>query len=209
MGDYGNIGINAGYARFETRDYGKVGLEGSLKGDFANDNIGYKLSGSAAGLIGSGHGVNAGAYAGVEFGKQNCTQFNLGVMADYTKAFGDSGYEVANISGNTVTYSTEIDPNQSLKAGLELGFSRNLCCDENRKLSVSLMGGADFYNEAKLNADKGQIEYSKMNKIKPFIGTRAEYAKTVNDKGHQLYFNGKCFLSDGSTYGEAGIGFRF
>ena len=205
MGDYGNIGINAGYARFCAKDFGKVGLDGTLKGDFQNQNIGYKLSANASGLIGNGHGVNAGGYAGVEFGKLNCTQYNLGVMTDYTKAFGKEKLETLGDG----SFIGDINPNQSLKAGLELGFSRNICCDDDRRISVSLMGGEDIYNEAKLNLDNQNIEYSKLNKVKPFLGTRAEYAKKVNDKGQELYFNGKCFLSDGSTYGEAGIGFRF
>lgn len=209
MGDYGNVGINAGYARFGARDFGKLGLEGTLKGDFDNPDIGYKLSGNAAGLMGNGHGVNAGAYAGVEFGKLNCTQYNLGLMADYTNAFGKSKLDVQCESDDTITYSADIDPKQSLKAGLELGFSRNICCDEDRRFSLSLMGGADIHSSAKLNLENNTIEHSKLNKVDPFIGTRAEYAKKVNDKGQELYFSGKCFLSEGSSYGEAGIGFRF
>ena len=52
MGDYGNVGINAGYARLNARDYGKIGLEGSLKKELdKNPNIGYTLGGNASALI--------------------------------------------------------------------------------------------------------------------------------------------------------------
>ncbi len=209
MGDYGNVGINAGYARFGVNDYGKVGIDGTIKGDFSNINNGYKLSGNASALIGNGHGVNAGAYAGVEFGKLNCTQFNLGVMADYTQAFKDPKLKIASQPNEQISYSTDLDPKKSLKTGLELGFSRNICCDDDRRFSLSLMGGADIHSQARINTEKNTIENTKLNKVDPFIGTRAEYAKKVNDKGQELYFSGKCFLSDGSSYGEAGIGFRF
>lgn len=209
MGDYGNVGINAGYARFGNTGYGKAGLEGTVKGDFHNPNNGYKLSGNASALIGNGHGVNAGAYAGVEFGKLNCSQFNLGLMADYTQSFKEQKLGTLNQEDGKLVFTDNLDPKESLKAGLELGYSKNICCDEDRRFSISMMGGADFHDKVEINPEKQTLEQQRLKNIKPFIGSRAEYAKKINDKGQELYFSGKCFLSDGSSYGEAGIGFRF
>lgn len=194
MGDYGNVGINAGYARLNARDYGKIGLEGSLKKELdKNPNIGYTLGGNASALIGKKAGVNAGVYAGMDFGTSTCTELNLGIIGDYTKGFDKNNLK-------------DLDSKESLKAGGSIGFTRNICCDEGRKLKMALTGGADFHSVPEIN--NGQIV--KSNKVSPFVGSNIEYSQQINDKGHQLVFGGKCSLTkNGATYGEASIGYRF
>lgn len=215
MGDYGKVDVSAGYTRFDARDFGKVGVGYSYQNEFSNPNIGYKLAGNASALIGNGHGVNSEVYAGLDFGKMNCTQFNIGLMADYTQAFEKDKVQVnttitnGNIEG--VLANVDINSNRSLKTGLEVGFTRNLCCDDDKKLKLALNGGAEFHSNPKLNANGTEIQYSnKMNKVSPFLGAKAEYSKKVNSKGNEFFINGKCYISENvSTYGEAGIGFRF
>ena len=221
MGDYGKIGVSAGAARFDTKNYGKVGAEYSYQGDFNNINNGYKLSANANMLIGKELGGSAGVYAGLEFGKLNCTQYNLGVMADYTR----TGYKSSSAieyskddAGNIqLQYSEELPHYQSLKTGLEVGFSRNLCCDENRKFGMSLMGGAELYSQPEasdIQVSENNISFvkrpGKLNKVGAFMGAKAEYSEVINDKGHEVYFTGKCLVGNkGTSQGELGIGFRF
>lgn len=211
MGDnYGNVGINAGYARFNALDYGKVGAEGTYKGEFNNPDIGYALSANANALIGNKNGFNGGVYAGLDFGKTTCSEFNLGVMADYTAAFAKNN--VINVqNGDLTSIEADLDPKKSLKTGLSLGFTRNICCDEGRKLKMALTGGAEFHPEPTLDLESGQVINNKnLKKVSPFIGSNVEYSKQINDKGQQIVFGAKCALSKtGTTYGEASIGFRF
>lgn len=222
MGDYGKIGVSAGLTRFDTQNYGKIGAEYTFKGDFDNANNGYKLSANGDLLFGKNLGGSVGAYAGVEFGKLNCTQYNLGLMANYTRT-GYKGETTASVYKNPDTNTTEIKietelpHNKSLKTGLEVGFSRNLCCDEDRKLSMSLMGGAEFYSsdekpDVTIYDDKIAIvkRSQKLNAVGAFMGAKAEYSEVVNKKGHELYFTGKALAgTKGALEGELGIGFRF
>lgn len=219
MGDYGKIGVSAGAARFDAKNYGKIGAEYTYRGDFDNVNNGYKLSANANMLIGKELGGSGGVYAGLEFGKLNCTQYDLGLMADYTRAGKKESVagelikdEAGNITG--VSYSDDLAHNQSLKTGLEVGFSRNLCCDEDRKFGMSLMGGAEFYSKPEVISPQEAtpiVERSnKLNKIGAFMGAKAEYSQVVNNKGHEVYFTGKCLVGNkGTSQGEIGIGFRF
>ena len=98
---------------------------------------------------------------------------------------------------------------QALRAGGELGFTRNICCDDDKKLHIAVQGGAEF--TSKLEPDMNNtLAYSKnLNKVKPFIGAAAEFSQKVNDKGNELYFKGSCQYSDLNSKGEFGIGFRF
>ena len=197
MGDYGKVGLNAGYAQFNNKEYGKVGIEGSLKKELdRNPNIGYTLAGNVNGLIGKNAAVNAGAYAGMDFGTSTCTELNLGVIGDYTK-----GFDKNNLA--------DLNPKQSLKAGMSIGFTRNICCDEGRQLKMAMNGGAEFHPEPEVA--KGQIvNTTKLSKVSPFVGANLEYSQQINDKGHQLVFGGKCAIGKKSTtYGEASIGYRF
>lgn len=222
MGDYGKIGVSAGAARFDAKNYGKIGAEYTYRGDFDNVNNGYKLSANANMLIGKELGGSGGVYAGLEFGKLNCTQYDLGLMADYTRAGKKeaiTGGLIKDEAGNitSVSYSYDLAHNQSLKTGLEVGFSRNLCCDEDRKFEMSLMGGAEFYSEPEASdiqiSGQGSPSIqrpSKLNKIGAFMGAKAEYSQVVNNKGHEVYFTGKCLVGNkGTSQGEIGIGFRF
>ena len=204
MGDnYSNVGISAGYARFNSQNYGKVGVDCKYKAELDNPDIGYTLSGNAGDLIGKKAGLNGGVYAGMDFMKTTCTELNVGVMADYTKAFDENG-TVQN--GQTVV--ADLDPKQSLKVGGSLGFTKNICCDDDRQFSMALMGGAEFHPNPQYEADNKII--TTQNKTSAFMGVKSEYSTKINDKGQQLVFGGKCFVSEkGSTYGEASIGFRF
>lgn len=221
MGDYGKIGVSAGAARFDTKNYGKIGAEYTYRGDFEHANNGYKLSANGDLLIGKHLGGSAGAYAGLEFGKLNCTQYNLGVMADYTRTGykGSSAIEYSKDDAGNIQlqYSEELPHYQSLKTGLELGFTRNLCCDEGRKLSMSLMGGAELYSQPEasdIQVSENNISFvkrpGKLNKVGAFMGAKAEYSEVINDKGQELYFGGKAMMGNkGAPKGELCIGFRF
>ncbi len=209
MGDgYGKLGVSAGIARFDAREYGKVGAEYTLRGDFSNPDIGYKLGAKANALIGNGNGVNASTYAGLVFDNMSCTQYNVGLVADYTQAFKKDSQRLAEVGE---MLPVDIDAHKSLKAGAEVGFTRNLCCDEDRRLEVSVLGGAEFHPDFETDIPNNRLQYSnKFDKISPFFGAKAEFAKKINSKGNELFFNGACNISDkASTYGELGIGFRF
>ncbi len=189
MADWGNVAISGGYANFANRDYGKVGAEYSYKGDFQNPNIGYKLAAGGDALIGNGHGVNANAYAGVEFNKLGNSQYELGVFADYAQAFKN------NAEGNNRP--------QSLKAGVELGNTIDLCgCDEH-KFKYALMGGVERY--AAPDDLKG------LKKTGGFVGSKFEYNAKLNDKGQELFVNTKAMVGIKSkmNFVGAGIGFKF
>jgi len=217
MGDFGKVAVTAGYARVNIKDYGKIGAEYSYQNSFENNpNIGYKLSANANTLIGKNTGFSGGAYAGLDFGKENCTQYNLGIMADYTRAGSDKATlnkTVMNFGDKNITeiaLDSDIYSHHALRAGAEVGFTRNLCCDENRKLSMAMQGGAELTAKPKFSTDGESIMYdNKLNKVQPFIGAKAEYAKVVNRNGNELFFRGSCMLSDNNSKGEIGIGFRF
>ena len=78
----------------------------------------------------------------MDFGTSTCTELNLGIIGDYTK-----GFDKNNL--------TDLDSKESLKAGGSIGFTRNICCDEGRKLKMALTGGADFHSVPEIN--NGQI----------------------------------------------------
>ena len=222
MGEPGKFGVSLGLTRFDVKNYCKVGSEYTYKGDLKNTNNGYELSANGDLLIGKNLGGSVGAYAGLEFGKHNCTQYNLGVMANYTRT-GYRGETTASVSKDPASNMTEIEintelpHNQSLKTGLELGYSRNLCCDENKKLSMSLMGGAELYASDKapdIEVSENQVVIvkrpQKLDAVGGFMGLKTEYSEVVNDKGHELYFTGKALAgTKGAIEGEIGIGFRF
>lgn len=216
MGDYGKVGITAGYSRVNVNDYAKVGAEYTYQNSFKNNsNIGYKLACNGNALIGKDAGFSAGAYAGLDFGKNNCTQYNLGLMADYTFAGSDkvkyteTTKSIGDIKIIDQQVAVDNYSQQALRAGGELGFTRNICCDDDKKLHIAVQGGAEF--TSKLEPDMNNtLAYSKnLNKVKPFIGAAAEFSQKVNDKGNELYFKGSCQYSDLNSKGEFGIGFRF
>lgn len=216
MGDFGKVAVTAGYARVNVKDYSKVGAEYSYQNEFSNPDIGYKLAANANAYIGKDAGFSAGAYAGLDFGKTNCTQYNLGVIADYTRAGSNKASLTQNVTDlgdqkiTDIAFDADIYSHQALRAGGELGFTRNLCCDEDKKLSFALQGGAELTSKPKLSTDGDKIVYdNKLNKTQAFIGARAEYSKVVNKNGNELFFRGNCMLSDNNSKGEIGIGFRF
>lgn len=218
MGDFGKIGIIGGYAQINSKEYGKIGAEYSYQKEFdSNPDIGYKLACKANALIGKGNiGGSAGVYAGLDFAKTQCTQYNLGLMADYTRAgeksFKTSDYTV-DYSDNFKVLGISEGAHHTLRAGGELGFTRNLCCDENQKLHIALQGGAEFAPKIQLvDENNGTIEVNypeKLNNIKPFMGAKAEYSTVVNNKGNEIFFRGDCQLSKHNSQGSVGIGFRF
>ncbi len=221
MGEPGKFGINAGVTRFDVKNYGKIGAEYTYKGDFDNANNGYKLSANGDLLIGKNLGGSVGGYAGLEFGKFNCTQYNLGLMANYTQTGyrGETTAEVTQVDSEhtQIKIDSELPHSQSLKTGLELGLSRNLCCDDDRKISFSLMGGAEFYSSAKfpdLKISEGNVTIAqrpqKLDAVGAFMGAKAEYSEVINKKGNEVYFTGKALAgTKGALEGELGIGFRF
>ncbi len=221
MGEFGKLGVSAGITTFERKNYGKIGAEYTYQGDLNNNNNGYKLSANGDLLIGKNLGGSVGAYAGFEFGKLNCTQYNLGLMANYTKTGyqGKTTAEVTQVDSEhtQIKIDSELPHSQSLKTGLELGYSRNICCDDNRKLSFSLMGGAEFYSSAKMpdvkiSEDGVAIAKrpQKLDAIGGFMGAKAEYSEVVNKKGQELFFTCKTLAgTKGALEGELGVGFRF
>lgn len=219
MGDYGKVGIIGGYSQVNGKNYGKVGAEYSYQNSFDNNpDIGYKLAFNGNALIGKKTGFSAGAYAGLDFNKTDCTQYNVGLIADYTRVGNSNALaqigvvpedqnELANL-----LYDAKIHPHQVLRAGGEVGFTRNLCCDEGKKLHLGIQGGAEFTPKPDTQmSDIGcDINYSnKLNRVKPFIGANAEYSTVVNRNGNELFFRGNCQMSNHNSKGEIGIGFRF
>lgn len=218
MGDFGKVAVTGGYARVNIKDYGKIGAEYSYQREFdSNPDIGYKLSANVNAYMGKDNaGFATGAYAGFDFGKTNCTQYNLGVMADYTRAGSDKATlnktitELENQTITDIAFNADIHSHHALRAGGEIGFTQNLCCDEDKKLSFALQGGAELTAKPKFSTDGNQIIYdNKLNKMHGFIGAKAEYSTVMNQKGNELFFRGNCMLSENNSKGEVCIGFRF
>lgn len=208
MGAQGKIGIIAGYSLVNAKDYGKIGAEYTYQNSFKNNsNIGYKLACNGNALIGKNSGGSAGVYAGLDFGKNSCTQYNLGLMADYTQAGSDKAKHTEAQETTCITIANYSQ--QALRTGGELGFTRNLCCDDDKKLHIAVQGGAEFTSKLQPELNDNLIYSKKLNQVKPFLGAVAEYSQKVNDKGHELYFKGSCQYSDVNSKGEFGIGFRF
>ena len=226
MGDYGTIGIIGGYSRVNSDNFGKIGAEYSFQKSFdTNPDIGYKLACNANALVGKHVGFSGGVYAGLDFAKTDCTQYNVGLMADYTntrknihRLFNGQGEALSTnnceklLNDKNALSNNGINPNQIINAGAEVGFTRNLCCDEDRKLHIAMQGGAEFTAKPELNTnnDIPQIVYkNKFNQVAPFIGAKIEYSTAINNKGNELFFRGNCNLSEQNTKGEIGVGFRF